>query len=384
MDSSREGGLGQVKDLRLEKLARLLTEYSLALKPRQIVCIRGNAIAGPLVCECYRAALRRGAHPFTEINIDGTEEILYREGNKEQLKWLSPFAKYRFQKIDAYLSVWADENTKSLTNIDPKRMAVADAASAPLLNLFLKRFARGEVRWVGTQWPCNASAQDAEMSLTEYEDFVYGAGHLDDADPIKTWKRISKTQQALTDFLNKAREVRIVAEDTDIRYSCKGRRWINCDGKENFPDGEVFTGPIENSVEGHVTFSFPAVHGGREVDGVRLTFEHGKVVKAEASKGQDFLRAMIAMDKGASYLGEAAIGTNYNIKRYTKSTLLDEKIGGTVHFALGASLPETGARNQSGLHWDMVCDLRNDGEIHVDGELIQRSGRFLDKRFPHP
>ncbi|HUK81746.1 MAG TPA: aminopeptidase, partial [Verrucomicrobiae bacterium] len=207
---------------------------------------------------------------------------------------------------------------------------------------------------------------------------------LDSRDPIASWKRISKEQQALTDFLNKSREVRIVAEDTDLRYSCKGRKWINCDGRYNFPDGEVFTGPVEHSVEGHVKFSFPAVHGGREVDGVRLTFEHGKVVKAEASKGQDFLRAMIAMDKGASYLGEAAIGTNYNIKRHTKNTLFDEKIGGTVHFALGAGFPETGAKNRSGLHWDMVCDLRKGGEIYVDGELIQRSGRFLDKRFPHP
>lgn len=371
-------------DPRIGKLARLLTEYSLGLQPGQIVCIRGNAIAAPLIRECYRAALRCGAYVYTRVLLDGTTEIFYREANAKQLRWVSPFTKHEYERVDAYLTIWGDENTKALSRIDPKRMAKASLASRPLTTLFLKRIAQHTLRWVGTQWPCNASAQDAEMSLEDYEDFVYGAGHLDDRDPVASWKRISKAQQALANRLDKAREVRIVAEDTDIRYRCNGRKWINCDGKENFPDGEVFTGPIEDSVEGHIRFSFPAVHHGRETDGVRLTFERGQVVKSEASKGQDFLRAMLAMDKGASYLGEAAIGTNYNINRYTKNTLFDEKIGGTVHFALGASLPETGGRNASGLHWDMVCDLRKGGEIWVDGELIQRNGHFRDKRFPRP
>jgi aminopeptidase len=248
----------------------------------------------------------------------------------------------------------------------------------------MDRSASGKLRWVGTQWPCQASAQDAEMSLEEYEGFVYGAGHLDKANPIQAWKRISRDQQALTDFLNKSREVRIVAEDTDLRYSCKGRKWINCDGHYNCPDGEVFTGPVETSVEGHVKFSFPAVHNGHEVEAVRLTFERGKVAKAEAEKGQDFLRAMIQMDSGSCYLGEGAIGTNYNVKRYTKNTLFDEKIGGTIHLALGAGYSETGNKNRSGLHWDMVCDLRKGGELYVDGELIQKNGKFLNKKFPQP
>ena len=369
-------------DPRVQKLARLLTEYSLALKPKQIVCIRGDAIAAPLIRECYRAALRCGAYAYTRVGLGEIQEIFYREADARQLRWVSPFTKHEYGRVDAYLTIWGDENTKALSSVDPKRMAKTDAANAGLLKLCLGRMARKELSWVGTQWPCLASAQDAEMSLAEYEDFVYGAGHLNDADPVRTWRRISNRQQALTDFLNKAREVRVVAEDTDIRYCCQGRRWINCDGQENFPDGEVFTSPVENSAEGRVRFSFPAVYHDRETDGVCLTFRRGKVVKAEASRGQEFLRAMVAMDRGASYLGEAAIGTNYNVGRYTRNTLFDEKIGGTVHFALGASLPETGGRNQSGLHWDMVCDLRNGGEIYVDGELVQRNGRFLDKRFP--
>ncbi len=371
-----------MKDPRIVKLARLLTQYSLKLKPGDVVSINGEAIAAPLIRECYRQVLRCGAFVVCDITLDSLAEIFYAEANNKQLKWLSPFAKHKLQKIDASLGIWADENTKGLSNVDPKRMAKASAARKPLSKIFMDRSASGALRWVGTQWPCHASAQDGEMSLEEYEDFVFGAGHLDDPDPIKTWQRISRDQQALTDFLNKAREIRIVAEDTDIRYSCKGRKWINCDGHYNFPDGEVFTGPVEASVQGHVQFSFPAVHGGREVDGARLTFDKGKVVKAEANKGQDFLRAMIAMDKGSCYLGEAAIGSNYNVKRYTKNTLFDEKIGGTIHLALGAGYPETGNHNQSGLHWDMVCDLRKGGELYADGELIQKNGKFLNKKFP--
>lgn len=371
-------------DPRVAKLAHVLTEYSLALKPGDVLSINGDAVAAPLIRECYRAALRRGAFVMCDLTLDGLTEIFYAEAGDKQLKWLSPFAKYKVQRIDASLGIWADENTKSLSNVNPKRLAAAAAARKPLSKIFMDRAARKELKWVGTQWPTNAHAQDAEMSLEEYEQFVFGAGHLDDRDPIATWKQISRAQQALTDFLNQAREIRIVAEDTDLRYSCRGRTWINCDGHYNFPDGEVFTGPVEPSVTGHVKFSFPAVHHGREVVGARLTFDHGKVVKAEADKGADFLRSMIAMDAGSCYLGEAAIGTNYNVQRYTKNTLFDEKIGGTIHLALGAGYPETGNKNNSGLHWDMVCDLRHGGELYADGELIQKHGRFFNKQFPQP
>jgi aminopeptidase len=373
-----------MKDPRLEKLARLLTEYSVALKSGEVVSIQGEACAAPLIRECFQAALRCGAYVITDLRVEGMAEIFMAEANDDQLKWVSPFARYKMQHVDALISFWGESNTKALSNVDPKRMAVASSARKPINKIFMDRSARGALKWVGTQWPCNASAQDAEMSLTEYENFVFGAGHLDERDPIAAWKRISKEQQALTDFLNKSREVRIVAEDTDIRYSCKGRKWINCDGHYNFPDGEVFTGPVENSVEGHVKFSFPAVHGGREVHGARLTFKNGKVAKAEASKGEDFLKAMIAMDAGSCYLGEGAIGTNYSVKQYTKNTLFDEKIGGTIHLALGAGYSETGNKNRSGLHWDMVCDLHKGGELYVDGELIQKNGRFLNKKFPQP
>jgi aminopeptidase len=373
-----------MKDPRLSRLARLVMQYSLAVKPRETIVIQGNAIAAPLIRELFRAGLRSGAFVHSEIAISGLSEIFAKEANHEQLTWVSPFELYRARRLDAYVAILGTENTKALSNASPKRLAKAHAAQERLFRIVMQRSAKGELRWVGLQWPCHASAQDAEMSLEEYEDFVYGAVHPDDSNPIRIWRRISQRQKALTDFLNKARTVRIVAEDTDLSFNCKGRKWINCDGHISLPDGEVFTGRVERSVEGHIRFSYPAVYGGRDVAGVRLHFEKGKVVRAEADKGQEYLRAMLSMDPGASYVGEAAIGTNYKISKYVKNTLFDEKIGGTAHLAMGASFPETGGRNRSGLHWDMVCDLRSGGEIVVDGEVVSRNGRFLSNRFPQP
>jgi aminopeptidase len=239
------------------------------------------------------------------------------------------------------------------------------------------------LRWSGTQFPCQASAQDAEMSLAEYEDFVFGAGLLDKPDPVAAWKVVSQRQKRLADFLNGKSDYHVVAANgTDIRMSVAGKKWINCDGHENFPDGEVFTGPVIESVNGVVHFSFPAVHGGREVEDVRLKFRDGKVVEASASKGEEFLISMLDMDAGSRFLGECAIGTNYNITRYTKNTLFDEKIGGTVHFALGAGYPETGNSNQSGLHWDMVVDLRKGGYAEIDGVKVSENGKFTREEFP--
>jgi aminopeptidase len=215
------------------------------------------------------------------------------------------------------------------------------------------------------------------MSLTEYEDFVYGAGHLDDEDPVVFWKELSSKQEKICRFLNTIQVIQVKAKDTDLTLHVNGRKWINCDGKKNFPDGEVFTSPIEGSVEGKILFSFPACYGGREVENVRLEFKEGKVTKSEAAKNQAFLKEMIAMDKGASFVGEFAIGTNDNITKFTKNILFDEKIGGTIHLALGASIPEAGGVNESALHWDMVCDLREGGELYGDGELIYKDGKFI-------
>lgn len=364
-------------DPRIEKLAKVLTHYSLELKKGDFFRIDGPYLAEPLIRAVYKEAILIGAYPYTQITIDGLSEIFYRYGSEEQLKYISEIDRLAIEKLSALLTVWADWNTKSLTNADPKKMAIHQGARRELFNRLLERISTRDLRWCGTLFPNQASAQDAEMSLTEYEDFVFNAGLLDKEDPINEWQNVSKEQEKLADLLTKKKEIHIKGIDTDLTFSVEGRKWVNCNGQENFPDGEIFTSPIEDSAQGTIRYTFPAVYRGREVLDVRLTFEKGKVIKAQAAKGEEFLLSMIDMDEGARYIGEFSFGTNYGIQRFTKNTLFDEKIGGTIHIALGAALPESGGKNKSALHWDMVCDLRPEGEVYADGELIFKNGKFL-------
>ncbi len=372
-----------MRDPRLSKLADVLVNYSIAAKPGQMVRISGPPVAQPLMIELYIKCLAAGAHPMVRMVPEELNELFLKLANDDQLRHCSPINLYEYEKLDCSIGIWAEENTKALTNCDPKKIGITQAARKPLMDTFMKRAADGNFRWVGTQYPSQACAQDAEMSELEYEEFVFSAGLIDQPDPVAAWKAVSQRQQRLVDFLQGKKEYRVVsANGTDIRMSLAGKTWVNCDGRENFPDGEVFSGPVIDSVEGQINFSFPAVHHGRECDGVKLTFRNGKVIDASASKGEDFLISMLDMDAGARALGECAIGTNYNIQKYTKNTLFDEKIGGTCHFALGAGYPESGNTNQSGLHWDMVVDLRKGGFIEVDGIKINVDGRFTRDGFP--
>ncbi len=380
---TRLGNIEDMRDPRLEKLAGVLVNYSVGVKPGQLVRISGPPVAQPLILELYRKAVEAGGHPFVRMAPEDLSEIMLKSGSDEQLKYLNPINLFEYEKIDCSIGIWAEENTKALSNCDPKKLGLTQAARKPLLETFMKRAAAGALKWAGTQFPCQAAAQDAEMSLTEYEDFVFSAGLLDRDDPVAAWKKVSERQQRLVDFLNGKKDYHVVAANgTNVRLCVAGMTWINCDGHENFPDGEVFTGPVIDSVDGQINFSFPAVHHGRECDGVKLTFRNGKVVDASATKGEEFLISMLDMDGGSRFLGECAIGTNYNITRYTKNTLFDEKIGGTVHFALGAGYPETGNRNESGLHWDMVVDLREGGYVEIDGQKINVDGKFTRAEWP--
>jgi aminopeptidase len=375
--------MGFMRDIRLTKLADVLVNYSVGVKKGQLVRLTGSPVSQPLLCELYRKVIEAGGHPMLRMAAEEMSEIFLKNASDEQLTYLNPVALYEIENIDCSIGIWADENTKALSNVDPKKIGLQQAARKPISKTFLNRAADGTLKWCGTQFPTQGSAQDADMSLEEYEDFVFGAGLLYEADPVAGWRIMSVAQQRLADYLNGKTDYRVVAANgTDIRMNLAGHRWINCDGHENFPDGEVFSGPIVDSVEGTVCFSFPAVHHGREVQDARLTFRHGKVVDASASKGEHFLISMLDTDVGSRFFGECAIGTNYNIKRYTKNTLFDEKIGGTVHFALGAGYPETGNKNESGLHWDMVVDLRGGGHIEVDGVKISENGKFLREGFP--
>jgi aminopeptidase len=244
------------------------------------------------------------------------------------------------------------------------------------MKIFMERSASKALRWCGTEFPTNASAQEAEMSLREYEDFVFTAGKLNEEDPVAAWQAEGERQKVLKDWLEKRSLVQLKGPDVDLKMSIKGRTFQLANGKYNFPDGEIFTAPVEDSVNGWVRFKYPAIEGGREVHDVELWFEDGKVIKEKASKNQDYLTAMLNTDEGARYLGEWGIGTNYDIKKFTKNMLFDEKLGGTIHAALGAAYPETGGKNESGVHWDMLCDM-NAGEITVDGDLFYKDGQPL-------
>jgi aminopeptidase len=242
----------------------------------------------------------------------------------------------------------------------------------------MERTAAGELRWVVTLYPTQAAAQDAHMSLRDFEDFVFHAGFLDRDDPVAEWKRLGGRIAALGRRLEGKRELRVVGDGTDLTLGVAGRTWVSSDGHENFPDGELFTGPVETSVEGTIRFTYPAVFDGRQVSGVELEFQEGEVVTARAERGQELLEEMLAMDDGARRAGEFSFGLNDAVREFTGHTLFDEKIGGTVHLALGASYPESGGKNESALHWDLVCDLRAGSEVYADGELVYRDGRFLD------
>jgi aminopeptidase len=364
-------------DPRVETVAKILVDYSVEAQPDQLVRIAGGTAGTPLILAVYQRVLERGAHPFLQLQPEEAEELLYTYAGDAQLDYVPGFRKDMVEQIHASIGIWTDVNTKQLTNADPARQSRRELALRPLSDRFLERAAKKELRWTGTLYPTQAFAQDAEMSLREFEDFVYKACLVHEPDPIKAWRAVSKKQQRIVDWLNKAGEIHVVGRDTDLKLEVTGRKWINCDGHENFPDGEIFTGPIEESVNGHIKYTYPACAYGREVEDVRLQFKDGKVIKATAAKNEQFLLKMLESDEGAKYIGEFAFGTNSGIQRFTKNTLFDEKIGGTIHLALGKGYPESGSKSESAIHWDMVCDLRDSGEVRVDGIVFLKDGKIL-------
>jgi len=359
-----------LKDARIARLARTLVEFSLALKQKQTVSISAQPVASPLVNEVYRCALRAGCYAHVRIATDELAEIFYSEATPHQLAHTSPLALYEARKTDASVRILSSSNTQAMVGVDPKKQAVTSHARRPILDEILKR------TWVLTLYPTQAFAQDAQMSLASFEDFVYRACFCHKRDPVAEWRKLKKMQAGLVRRLNRAKKVRIVGPDTDLTLSVAGRTFINSYGTNNMPSGEVFTGPVEDSAEGQIRYTFPVSAYGRTAEDVCLVFKKGKVAGATAAKGQDFVRTMIKMDPGASRLGELGIGTNFAIKQFIKNILFDEKIGGTIHLALGRSYPETGGRNHSALHWDMIKDLRTDGRLEVDGTVLMENGRF--------
>lgn len=366
-----------MRDARIAKLADLLVNYSVAVKPGDKVAIRGSTLAEPLMREVYTKVLQAGAFPLIFPTMPWAQEEFYRYASDEQLQYVHEPMKQIISTYDVLISLMASGNTRNLSHVDPAKMVLAEKANDEIMKIYMERAAKGELRWTLTLFPTEAHAMDAEMSLSEYEDFVYSACMPDANDPVGYWKKISARQQKIVEWLKGKKQVHVIGKETDLRLSVEGRTFINCDCKENVPDGEIFTGPVEDSIVGHVYFSYPTIYAGREVNGVRLWFEKGRIVKATAEKNEDFLLQTLDTDPGARSIGEFAIGTNEGITSFTREILFDEKIGGSFHMAMGAGYPETGSKNQSSIHWDMICDLRDGGEIWVDGELLYKNGNFV-------
>jgi aminopeptidase len=363
-------------DPRVTKLAQVLVHYSLSIQPGDQLYLSANPLAEELTRAVYKEAIQAGAHVTVQNGVPGLQEIFFKHANEDQLTYISPVQKMIFETFDATLLIGAAYNTRSLSSIDPATQKISRKASAGIMQKAMERSANGELKWCYTVFPTNAAAQEADMSLSEYEDFVYGAGLLHLDDPVAAWKEEAKRQQRLIDWLAGKKQIVLKGSNIDLEMSVDGRSFIQAAGKENFPDGEIYTSPVEDSINGWVRYGYPALYGGREVIDIELWFENGRVVKETARKGQDLLTSLLNTDDGARVLGELGIGTNYGIQNFTKNMLFDEKIGGTVHLAVGSGFPECGSQNVSGLHWDMLCDMA-ESEIVVDGELFYKDGQVV-------
>lgn len=360
-------------DIRIDRWAHTLVHYCLSLKEGDNVSIHATSLAAPLVEAVYREVLRAGANPLPFVTLEHLDEILLKEGSPRQIEQSLQILSALAPRVDARLSILSEGNTRALTNVDPARAALRGQTYAKVRASMEKE----HFRWALTLYPTAAYAQDAEMSLHDFEEFVFDVCFLNDEDPSARWRAVSLEQQRLVNWLVGHKQVHIVGPGTDLRLSIDGRTFINSDGKRNFPSGEFFTGPVEQSAEGVIQFEVPSSYNGRTIEGVRLVFHEGRVIEASARQGQEYLEQMLELDAGARYLGEFAFGNNPGVVRATRNTLFDEKMGGTVHLALGNSYPETGGLNVSAVHWDMVCDLRRQGEVWIDDILFLKDGKIL-------
>lgn len=353
-------------DPRVKKLAAILVKHSLKVKKNEVVLIVSSTeLAKPLVLEVFREVMLAGGHPLTSVGFEETQNLFYEMASKAQLNHFPKTRMYEAKNIDCVVNIRATANKKSMSNVNPSLISERSKVLRPIGEEIVNK-----KRWVLTNYPTNALAQEADMSLSEYEDFLYGATNID-------WNKVKKEEMKLKRRLDRAKEIRIVGKDTDLAISINGREAMPCYGDRNIPDGEVFLSPVEDSAEGYIFYEMPAIYQGREVTGIRLKFRDGKVVDASADKNEKFLITMLDTDRGARYLGEVGIGVNYGIKKFSKDILFDEKIGGTVHLAVGRSYEDAGGKNVSAIHWDMIKDLRKKGAIYLDGKMIQKNGKFL-------
>jgi aminopeptidase len=365
-------------DARIQKMADVLINYSTAVQPGERVLLRGlSPESAPLIEAMYQEALRAGGEAFTYIHISNEDALAIEASDDLSLLEVpNPMMMMMYETCDVIIRVESSENPQALADYPLDKQSARSKANFAPIKVQFKREAEGSLRRCTTQIPTQAYAQAAGMSILQFEDFFYGACKLHLDDPVAAWQAMAQNQQRLVDYINGKKTVQLRGPNIEMELSIDGRTFLNADGRINFPDGEIFTGPVEDSVNGWVQFTYPALVRGNEVLGARLTFEDGLVTQATADKGEDFLNKMLDTDDGSRRLGEFAIGTNNEIQRFTGEILLDEKIGGTIHMALGEGYPQTGSQNKSALHWDLICDMRQDSEILVDGDLFYKNGEF--------
>ncbi|MGA2488685.1 MAG: aminopeptidase [Anaerolineales bacterium] len=364
-------------DARVEKLAQILVDHSAEIKPGDRVAIEATTAALPLVRALYATILERGGYPYLLLELPDQDEMLFANAKDEQLDATPTFLKLAYEQFESRIRIHSKTNPRGLSGVDPAKQKRRQKALAPILETQMRRGADRSFKWVTTLYPTEGYAIEAETSLSDFEDFVYRACHADQVDPMAYWHQVEAKQQKIIDRIEGHDQVVLRGPNVDLSLSIKGRKFLNAAGKSNMPDGEVFTGPVEDSLNGFVRYSYPAIYSGVLVEGVELTFSNGKVTKAHAEKNQAFLMEMLESDPGARYVGEFAIGTNYEIDRFSHNILFDEKLGGSFHMALGAGYPETGSKNKSIIHWDMICGMQKDSEILLDGEAVYKNGKFV-------
>ena len=366
-----------MSDARIDRFARVLVDYSARIQPGDRVLIEATTAAEPLVRALYSRILEVGGHPQILFDFSDQMEILLAQGGDAQLDFVPPFQKLAYETFESRIRIHSQTNPRALGGIDPARMGRRQKATATILEAQMRRGATGEFKWVTTLYPTEGYAVEAGMSLRAYEDFVYNACHTNEVDPVAYWKKVEAEQARIIEKIQGHDLVSLHGPNVDLSLSVKGRTFLNSCGTHNMPDGEIYTGPVEESANGWVKFTYPAIYNGVAVEGVELTFSHGRVEQAQATKNEKYLFEMLASDAGSRFLGEFAIGTNFEINKFSGNILFDEKIGGSFHMALGAGYPETGSKNKSVIHWDMICDMRTDAEIAVDGAVIYRNGQFV-------
>lgn len=361
-----------------DKYAEVLVDYSTNVQKGDLVIIRGESIhTKDLVKAVYKRVIEKGGHPLIRTAIGDMAELFIKNASDEQLDFVDPITKLEYEIVDKYISIGGPLNTKNMARTNLKKLSRRGKATKQLSELLLNRSAKGEASWVIADVPTHALAQEARMSLDEYSEFLFKACYLDLDDPVAKLKEMDEKQTKWANYLNNVKKLHIVGDKTDITFGVEGRKWISCSGLNNYPDGEVFTSPVENEVNGEIYFDFPQIFRGNEAHGVHLWIKNGQIIKSTAEKGEAFLHAMLDMDEGSKGIGEIAIGTNDEIQEITGNILFDEKIGGSIHMAMGASYPETGGKNISGLHWDMIKGMKQEGKIYADDILIYENGKFI-------